>query len=92
MEELDQEEFRELLLDDSKADERQQCEDGKIECKLRKDYDYFKEYNEDIFESVMESLRQLKELHKHYDHEFDINELGNELWAYIGKIRSKRLW
>ncbi len=74
-EEFMKEEFRQEMLNDA-AEYRQEIY---LETNMRKDYDVFRKYKEDAFTDAIDALRELKRLHEHYDHEFDIRELEDEL-------------
>jgi len=69
------EEFRQEMLNDA-AEYRQEIY---LETNMRNDYDVFRKYKEDAFTDAIDALRELKRLHEHYDHEFDIRDLEDEL-------------
>ena len=62
----EQEEFRQMM----KQDEYQEKADIAHEIKMRNDYDFFREYNEDVFTAFIDAHEELKKLHKQMDHEF----------------------
>ena len=77
--EVSQEDFREMLLDDMRADANEELSNHRLEYKLRTDYEYFRAYYEDAFNSAMESLKELKRLHGMYELDWDIRTLGDEI-------------
>ena len=79
VEECTKEDFNQMLIEDMKAEESQYREDCNIECQLKKDYDYFKDYYASAFDNAIEALQELSRLHKTYNQEFDIRDLGDEL-------------
>ena len=77
--EVSQEDFREMLLDDMRADANEELGNHRLEYKLRTDYEYFREYHSDAFNSAIESLQELKRLHGMYELDWDIRTLGDEI-------------
>ena len=77
--EVSKEDFREMLLDDMRADANEELGNHKVEYELRKDYDFFKFYHTDAYESAIEALQELKRLYDVYEHDWDIRELGDEI-------------
>ena len=77
--EVSKEDFREMLLDDMRADANEELGNHKLEYKLRKDYDFFKFYHADAYEDAISALQELKRLHEVYEHDWDIRELGDEI-------------
>ena len=53
--------------------------DIKQEQHLRRDFEAFYDFTATQREDALEAVRTLKNLYELYDHEFDINELKEEL-------------
>ena len=53
--------------------------DIKQEQYLRRDFEAFYDFTATRREEALEAVRTLKNLYELYDHEFDINELKDEL-------------
>ena len=77
--EVSKEDFREMLLDDMRADANEELGNHKLEYKLRTDNEYFREYHSDAYEDAISALQELKRLHEMYEHDWDIRELGDEI-------------
>ena len=77
--EVSQEDFREMLLDDMRADANEELGNHRLEYKLRTDYDYFINYHTDAYEDAISALQELKRLHEMYEHDWDIRTIGDEL-------------
>ena len=72
VEEVCNEDFREMMLDDQRQDEA----DMKLEHNLRTDYDLFISYHQTAFTDFITSVQELKRLHEQYGHEFTLGDLG----------------
>ena len=75
----EQEEFREMLKQDAAEEAHREMEEAKKEYFISSDYAYFEEHFQDEFNAVYDNLRELKRLHKMYEHPFDIKELEDNL-------------
>ncbi len=76
---LTQKELKEEMRQDMLNEQAEQREQSKLEYKLSEDYEYFMKYYNDIFETTYDNLRRLKDLYKMYNHEFDINEINENI-------------
>ena len=69
------EEERELFKEEMRRDAYDSQAEIAQEGMLRRDYDAFVDYHQELFDDAMTAIEELKNRHTEYGHEFDIREL-----------------